>query len=391
MKVKLTENKSLCVLPFSHIFVSPQGEFKPCCRFQGSQWSKVEGTIVEAFNGKEWGKLRSQMLKGENVAGCIRCYQEEEANKKSLRQRYNTHQELGLHKVSLNEPELIWLEIPFSNQCNLACRMCDSRYSTKWIFDELKLYDKTYAKKQLYKFDVDSLKEISDNLVHVKVTGGEPFFDKKHLKFLELIGSSKNSENIFLNYSTNLTIFPNEKVLKYWEKFKKIELALSLDSIHPEETYYMRYPSNGDNVIQNVEKFFKLAKENKNIDLILRSTVGALNIYSMPETLLWWERKKRELNLPENRIVENPTHLTFPDYLSATALSKEQKKRVRKKFESAKLYLSSESLRHLDYLRAYMDSVTNYDLHTKMIEKLNELDVLRQESAKKTFPHYNFS
>jgi MoaA/NifB/PqqE/SkfB family radical SAM enzyme len=41
----------------------------------------------------------------------------------------------------LNDPTIRWMELAISNDCNLACRMCDSRYAWKWFDDEKELYE----------------------------------------------------------------------------------------------------------------------------------------------------------------------------------------------------------------------------------------------------------
>ena len=71
----------------------------------------------------------------------------------------------------------------------------------------------------------------------------------------------KNTNNIFLNYSTNLTVKATVNLVKKWKKFKHIEIACSFDGI--EKTWELvRYPSKwkkAEKVIQHC----LCAKKNK--------------------------------------------------------------------------------------------------------------------------------
>ena len=118
----IKENKSFCVYPWIHMQYKPNGQPKPCCRFNldakpyneidkskfwgdtvflqkllplnagkidktkypGIDFEKMpklaEGgnvSIEGAFNSDFWNDLREKMLKGESIPGCNKCYQEE--------------------------------------------------------------------------------------------------------------------------------------------------------------------------------------------------------------------------------------------------------------------------------------------------------------------------
>ena len=74
---------------------------------------------------------------------------------KSLRQRYASHNKLG--KWNTNKHSIEWLELSISNDCNLMCRMCDSKYSHKLFDEELEYYGKTQAKTKRTKMNIESI------------------------------------------------------------------------------------------------------------------------------------------------------------------------------------------------------------------------------------------
>ncbi len=386
-----TINNKICVLPFSHIFVSPQGKYKPCCRFDFKDDLPSFKNIQEAFNSEIWKSLRKQMLSGKKVEACKRCHAEEASGKLSLRQQYNRHPELGESKVSYDNPKMIWLEMPFSNRCNLACSICSSRFSTRWIQDEMTLYGKKFSTVDVFDFPIESLSPLINELVHIKFTGGEPLLDRKNKQVLKLISQTGNCKNIFLNYCTNLTIFPDDETISIWKNLKGIEITLSLDSVLPDEIYYLRYPSNGEAVLENTKKFFALFNEIPQLRLILRSTVSAYNIYSMPETLSYWSQLKKEYAQFEHSIFESPAHLDYPREIDVSVLSLTQKNTVSKKFYSSQDQLPKKLRHFLSYLENYMYSKNDSQITKRFIEFTEKHDQLRNLSAKSIFPHLAYA
>ena len=57
----------------------------------------------------------------------------------------------------MNDPTICWMELAIGNDCNLACRMCDSRYAWKWFDDEKEMYGNTWSKDKHTKSDITSI------------------------------------------------------------------------------------------------------------------------------------------------------------------------------------------------------------------------------------------
>lgn len=324
-------------MAWMHQFVDPTGRVKPCCRFSDIDRPKDnnlnEKTFEEIFYSDFMNEIRDKMMKGEQVSGCSRCYQEEASGKSSLRQRYNKmtnlHPDDLIHDLS--EPEIRWLELAIGNDCNLACRMCDSRYAWKWFDDEKELFGKTWSKTQHTKSDIRSIDPLLDKIVHIKFTGGEPLIIPDHFALLEKLAARPSAHNMFLNYSTNLTIAPKRSTIELWKKFKYVELAVSFDGI--EDTWELiRYPSSWKTAEKVTRQFFSLTHE-FNCRIGLRSTVSVNNILNMPESLEWWFENWDKYANHESTVHSwiNPTHLAVPEYLSTTVLPEQYKEKVATK------------------------------------------------------------
>jgi hypothetical protein len=137
--------------------------------------------------------------------------------------------------------------------CNFSCYVCGSGNSTQWASivkpfkkdledanlteerthveqwynpDHLNL-NKNYSKKIkeiLYNTDMSSVR-------FVTLVGGEPLYGKMFFWFLELLDSRVDLSNVTLSFNTNVSIFPDEKILNILRKFKEVRVSLSLDGV----------------------------------------------------------------------------------------------------------------------------------------------------------------
>ena len=86
-------SKTFCILPWIHAQTKPNGQIKPCCRFdhKNLEYKTKDGykfdrfninnedmTFTAALNSPEWRSIRNDMLNGEQVPGCRKCDQEED-------------------------------------------------------------------------------------------------------------------------------------------------------------------------------------------------------------------------------------------------------------------------------------------------------------------------
>ena len=126
-----------------------------------------------------------------------------------------------------------YVEISFSNQCNMACAYCDVKSSSRWQSEILSqghyptsgLYNNTswmerlpisYTKPNPY---VDAFwewwPELFSRLHTFRITGGEPLIQKDTFKVLDyIIENPTQNPEIEIGINSNLSV-PNDK----WEEF----------------------------------------------------------------------------------------------------------------------------------------------------------------------------
>lgn len=328
----IKNNESFCSMAWNHLFFLTNNIIKPCCRFEYEKFDKNLNlnnySVSEIFYSEWYKNFRLKMIKGEKIDGCKRCYEEENSGKKSLRQRYNDSYYLPINEiVTLENPKIKWIELSISNKCNLVCRMCDSRYSRLWYKEEKEFYGKTFSQSKKSFIDLNKILEIiNENIIHIKFTGGEPFLIKEYDIVVDKLIEKTDTSKIFLNYNTNCTILPNKEIIKKWKKFKFVEFAISFDGVG-NIWNYIRYPSKWEKIEKNILFLYNLRNE-INSKYIFRSTISILNIIDIFNMIEWW-KKNISNNLNSDNITFNPTHLSFPSFLSLQVLPKKTKEKIK--------------------------------------------------------------
>ena len=354
--------------------IKPNSVVKPCCRYLPNTFNgDINGTlsnIEDKFLSDEYNKLRKNMINGIPTAGCNKCYIEEESGE-SLRQFSNKKY---MNNNDIKNPQLKYIELSIGNVCNLKCRSCDSTLSSAWINDANKLDDKFDKTKNIkhIEHDIHLLSEnILSTITNIKITGGEPFFNKNLLKLMEKIDKTGNIKNINIKIITNGTIFPTDQILNYLNKFKRVDIILSVDAIG-EKANYIRHPSNWNEVEKNIKLWYRL----NNFHIKIITTVSPYNILYLEELLEW-----KCINIPETFIHFNI--IQNPDYLNVYNFDK----KIVKKFHEAVLncmtkkeYIDTSNIEKvLTYLENSIKNNTN-EFNKKFIEFTQQLDFIRNES-----------
>lgn len=357
----------MCYHPWVGLDISPQGEFKPCCKYK-----YVLGKTLEDYrNSKELANLQQEFLNGQEPEGCSRCWRDEDANLPSKRVLDNTY-------IFQNQaPPLDSLKVlsfPFGNTCNLACRICSSYSSSKWVRTEQELKKtfneiKVHAPNNFYKDSqfLSSIKDSCRDLIHLEIPGGEPFFADKEIHY-NFLNHFENPSQVSLHYITNGTKYPDGDIIKLWDKFRQVDIQLSLDGVN-QQFEYNRWPSNWADVSLNLTRYLNLRDSKNNIKFSISHTVSIFTVYYLPEFLDWCEQYK----LPSPYL----GLLTKPSYYNITVLPHEVKTVIADRFKShPQLNPIVEDMRA-------NDNSNQLDITLKYVKML---DRQRNQSFAETFP-----
>lgn len=284
------------MLPWVSMEVTPAGTYKPCCLYQESipDISIQKGhTISDAQNSEYMRDLRKQFLLGEKPKGCQMCWNEELVlGRMSKRKASFIKLKDVRHEYNEDSVAPIFLDLKLGNICNLKCRICGSWSSSKWAQEEIDIAngDNSLARQQLKQGQWprtssnwwQSLENTLEHIEYLEFTGGEPFLIEEHFNMLQVLVDRGYSSKIDIHYNTNGTIWP-KRGLELWPKFKRVEIAFSIDDIGT-RFEYQRYGSDWNKTYEVITQAIKT-----DFALQICTTFNIQNAYYWGDLSQWIE------------------------------------------------------------------------------------------------------
>lgn len=296
----ISTNSAYCPLPWSHIYVGPNGKIAPCCIGKHiGDYGEI--TLEKAWNSDKMKQLRLDMLSDVKNELCSNCYKKEDMGFKSMRQTSTLRMTTPVEEIksitnddgSLNNFELTYLDIRFNNLCNFKCRTCNPMFSSSVAVEnvknpELQPYYQL-SNKSLYqnKNIISEVEKHYEHVKHIYFAGGEPMMQEEHWDILKYLVDSNTAKNVSLIYSTNTSklSYKNNSVFDYWKHFKGVHVQMSIDA-EGRRAEYWRDGTNWEEVFDNIKKI----KENSGLSIFgskiqysIHSVISWVNIYSYIE------------------------------------------------------------------------------------------------------------
>lgn len=246
---------------FKHgLTIGPTGAVRPCCAFDTVGVPNIPFSADWKTRHDEWDKQSQNKW----LPHCIECKVGEDAGKTSNRLQY----ENKLNDVTPDQGIRYW-DLKINNTCNFACRMCDKTSSSVWQQiiqnnpdNEWHQHYTVNDQNRWHKDSYDLVPHMKDAKV-VKFTGGEPFMIPQVKRIIQELIEQNISPNVELELITNGS-FDISAWNKYFEKFKKVVVLVSIDAIG-KRYEYIRPGSNWNQVESNVVAFQALKPDNTNL------------------------------------------------------------------------------------------------------------------------------
>jgi sulfatase maturation enzyme AslB (radical SAM superfamily) len=281
-------NDSMCQWAWDSIAVRPDGTSIPCCKFKPKKyhlWPVENPMGPDMRNQPGWLNVRQKMLAGESVEECASCFTEEASGAKSL--RTIRREQYPATYTSSGAAPLKFLEMSFSNLCNLACVSCTRSFSSTWATEDFKHGRNTSGSFVEHGHPIEELEDLS-HITELKIIGGEPFMEQK--RFINLM-KKINFDNIESMYiATNGTRLPNDELSGLIEKCKLVRLKVSLDGIGSVNDWY-RWPSKFDQVESIMQQYQELWGTHPNISLETHTVMNIFNIYDLKNIIEYMTNK----------------------------------------------------------------------------------------------------
>ena len=281
-------------------------EFRPCCLFENkpAESFPVNEISFADFNKNFIINVKSVMETSWHP-GCKSCEIDEQQGFRSIRTKFN-------QDLSGKEKSIEYIEVFFSNKCNLACKMCSPMHSSKlqqlvesnphlqkW-YGDLEIKSNNYNLDSIFK-DVDLT-----NLKTVNFIGGEPFITPDLMDFLDFLETKDLFKNLTCSIYTNGTFFP-VKFLDKLKKFKAVIILISVDGVD-DLANYIRTGFEWETVHKNIDAWLDFKKDNPNIYLKLTHTLQAYNIHQFDSIVEFCRQKKL---IMEMYPINGQTHLSY--------------------------------------------------------------------------------
>ena len=263
-------NKTFCMAPWTHTYLSPQMERRLCCSSRESSANFKQYidtidpkghndklnllTLDEHWNSEYMKSVRVKLMAGEEIPQCAVCNHKllneqvyrQHFNwlyKNKMEEAYNSTDETGATTMKVES-----FDYRFSNLCNFSCRMCGDMLSSTWEtenrkhgkgdYEHYRIWGRKDIKEKLEKFhDQQIVKEFVEAVEEKRITelywcGGEPLMWKIHWTAMERIKELGYAHKVLARYNSNMSrinfygknLF--DDILKHFPKF---QICASID------------------------------------------------------------------------------------------------------------------------------------------------------------------
>lgn len=367
-KKKKNIKNTICVLPWLHLNIIPNGKVFPCCITSYSSMDAGDinkQTIEEIWNGDYFKSLRKNMIKGKEIPLCSTCLESEKVSGYSFRTHQNNNYSNKLKEIpfitkkdgSLDKIDIKYWNISFGNLCNFKCRICGPAYSTAWIPDVRELgwisKDSSNKPNRIESINENTilnlLEKHLDTVESINFAGGEPLLMNGYWQIFEMLNNNKRYDiNISINSNLNFLTYKNKNALDYWSKWgSNLSLMPSIDEIG-ERAELIRSGTIWKNVVENLRTVSDIGIQVKPL-----ITVTAMNVFRIPEILDFLIEIGVIKQENENWRNFGISILKEPPMLHVSILPNEVRRNIRKKLDK---YI-------YDYEQKYNVSIRDYFLY----------------------------
>ena len=392
----LKDSKHFCMMPWIHMHFWPNGNVIPCCVADTGLpvGNTNHSSLLEIWNGQSMRELRQRMLADAPSPSCKRCYEQQEAGVYTLRKHANT--EFAHHAQRLDstladgtvpEINMAYLDVRFSNICNLRCRTCCHDLSSGW-YDDWRAMHPEYDQPRLLNINRtgdfwSQLEPYLNQTEEVYFAGGESLMTAEHYRILDHWIATGHTD-VRIRYTTNFTVldYKQRDLFELWKHFSNVSVSASLDASGA-RAEYLRKNLVWTDIVANRERMMQSVPD---VEFRITPTVSLMNVLHLPD----FQREWVELGLLQpDKLRLNI--LDQPEHSSVKSLPAALKDTVRQKIADHLRWLSQhpvddEQLESWQSVITFMDSADHSHHLKDFYADTAKLDRLRHENFWAVFP-----
>ena len=270
---------------------------------------------------------RAEMLQGNKPSECSYCWEVEDLGEISDRQtlavqffKHNRDIVKEATDAGIGYVYPKYLEISFTNKCQMACSYCGPVFSTMWEkeIEEQGPYKLSEDYNLIHTPQIENSPYISKfwkwfpqaykHLFVLRVTGGEPLLDKNTYKLIEYVKDNPR-DGLTFHCNSNLMV-TKERVARYINLVKDIpntRLYASIDS-WGEQAEYIRHGLKVDHFEDNLIRIL-----GNGIEVGIMCTFNFLSIFNIKEFIY----KMAEMKQQFPHLTIDMPYMVDPKHLSA--------------------------------------------------------------------------
>lgn len=322
-RVKPPENKTFCMAPWTHTFISPQSERRLCCASReehqfvhqyidqpgASRTEYKPQKLEEWWNGEFVRSVRRRMLAGETLPECEVCndqvlnlYTYRSYFTKTLFPGYIDRAFESTDDTGRTTMEPISFDYRLSNACNFKCRMCGEQLSSSWEIEKRQhgewdpardpwMVPETKAKIDEFQSQVAEIefaKAITAGTVEeIYWVGGEPLVWEEHWKYMKQLVDEGNAPKVIVRYNTNLSRVEWKGVRLFDDllpHFKGYNVCASIDAAG-KIGEYIRTGLNWDRWLENFKQGVRYKKLRGDDSIVMDLTITLPGLFGLKELL----------------------------------------------------------------------------------------------------------
>jgi hypothetical protein len=324
MKIKPSEgNKTFCMAPFTHTYLSPQSERRLCCASrEKATWAtqyidseRSDGdstyspsTIDQHWNSEYMKDIRRKLMAGEEIQQCTVC-NDKILNIYTYRDYFNNtlfpHKIDEIFEKTDDDGHLhldpISYDYRITNLCNFKCRMCGDQLSSQWEAENrimgfyengsepwasrdykpiIEKFQKEVAEKELW----EAVR--TGRIEEIYWVGGEPLMWDIHWDVMKYLVDSGLSKNVVIRYNTNLSNirYKDHYLYDYLPHFKNVNICASIDGTG-RVVEYVRHGIKWDKWLENFKEGLFLNKIYNRFGIAFDLTVTLPGLFSIKDLI----------------------------------------------------------------------------------------------------------
>jgi hypothetical protein len=267
-RVRPPENRTFCMAPWTHTYLSPQSERRLCCASRethsyihqyidqpgasGGEYRPV--SLEEHWNGELLRSVRRRMMAGETLPECEVCHDQvlnlhtyQKYFTETLFKDYVDRAFESTDDDGRTTMQPISFDYRLTNRCNYKCRMCGEQLSSAWenekrengewsperdpwmipeVRSRIDQFQKSVA-------EAEFARAISAGIVEeLYWVGGEPLVWEEHWQYMTQLMREGNAHKVFARYNTNLSriVWNGVNLFELLQQFKGYNVCASIDA-----------------------------------------------------------------------------------------------------------------------------------------------------------------